>query len=411
MNFDPQIALNYAASISRPRRVGSGTDEEVAAEIEARLRGLGYEVERQPFTFSTAPQVFLTLVVLIAIVLLAIVLLAHGRISIVADVAALTLTLLVLSFMPLNRRVQLAALEQNGRGLKWGRRCATANLIAQPSLRAQFAKQSPPEPGIASSLDNAPRKDAVPHLYLVAHYDSKSQRMPLTIRITLFMLAISAGVILAVLTLLDVSTAFYLPIGLLTLAAAVPLLFLDAGNHSPGAIDNASSVGLVLHLAEMLAQRSDWQVKLHLTILLPSAEEMTLMGSVAYVTAHAAMLHGQDQNGGLYVLNFDGIGVDGDLYYVGRSHRSQNDDKIGLLARVENACAELDLPLRRFGFVGALFDHVPFAQHGFDAISLIAVGPASRSVHTPADSIDKLHVRGFDQAGRVALRVIETLIG
>jgi len=109
-------------------------------------------------------------------------------------------------------------------------------------------------------------------------------------------------------------------------------------------------------------------------------------------------------------LNFDGVGVDGDLYYVGRSHRSGNSDRISLLARVQTACAELDLPLKRFGFVGALFDHIPFAQRGCDAISLITVGRASGSVHTPADSIDKLHVRGFDQAGRVALNVIEKMI-
>jgi Zn-dependent M28 family amino/carboxypeptidase len=170
-------------------------------------------------------------------------------------------------------------------------------------------------------------------------------------------------------------------------------------------------VGLVLHLAEVLAQRNDWQDKLHLTILIPSAEEMTLMGSVAYVTAQEKMLREQDQNGGLYVLNFDGIGVDGDLYYVGRSHRSSNSARISLLARLHSACAELDLPLKRFSFVGALFDHIPFAQHGFDAISLIAVGRASRSVHTPADSIDKLHVRGFDQAGRVTRHVIAQIIG
>jgi hypothetical protein len=80
------------------------------------------------------------------------------------------------------------------------------------------------------------------------------------------------------------------------------------------------------------------------------------------------------------------------------------------LAHVQHACAELHLPLKRFGFIGALFDHIPFAQRGFDALSLVAVGRASRSVHTPADAIDQLHVRGFDQAGRVALRVIEDLI-
>jgi len=250
----------------------------------------------------------------------------------------------------------------------------------------------------------------LPHLYLVAHYDSKSQRMPLAARIALFMLAISAGLILVALTLLKVSTVFYLPIGLLALAAAVPLLFLDAGNNSPGAIDNASSVGLVLHLAEVLAQRADWQDKLHLTILIPSAEELTLMGSVAYVTAHEELLQNRDRLGRLYLLNFDGVGIDGDLYTVGRSRSAPTSDRISLLRRVQNACAELDLPLKRFGFVGALFDHIPFAQRGFDAISLIAIGRASRSVHTPADAIDRLHVRGFDQAGRVALHVIGQLI-
>ena len=138
---------------------------------------------------------------------------------------------------------------------------------------------------------------------------------------------------------------------------------------------------------------------------------MTLMGSVAYVTAHEAQLREQAQHGGLYVLNFDGVGVDGDLYYVGGSRQRQNGDRINLLTHVQAACVDLHLPLKRFGFIGALFDHIPFAQRGFDALSLITVGRASRSVHTPADAVDQLHERGFDQAGRVALNVIERLIG
>jgi Ca2+/Na+ antiporter len=402
MNFDPQIALNYAASISRPRRVGTGTDEEVAAEITEKLRGWGYEIERQPFTFSTAPNVFLTLVVLAAILLVLFMLLAYERLSIVSDIAALALLLLVVLFMPLNRQVQSAALERNGRGLKWGRRYTTANLIASRNRVSTVQN-------LASPTGRTPVSN-LPHLYLIAHYDSKSQHLPLAVRIALFMLAIIAGLILVALTLLDVSTVFYLPIGFFALAVACPLLFLDVGNNSPGAIDNASSVGLVLHLAEVLAQRTDWQDRLCLTILIPSAEEMTLMGSVAYVTTHEEMLHEQDQSGGLYVLNFDGVGIDGELYYVGHSHQSHNSDRPNLLTHAQNACADLGLPLKRFSFIGALFDHIPFAQRGLDAISLIAVGQASRSVHTPADSIDKLHVRGFDQAGRAALRVIEQII-
>jgi hypothetical protein len=386
--FDPRVALQYAAALSHPRKVGSGEDDRVAQEIDERLRDWGYRVERQPFTFSTASEVFLKLFILTSMLLVVALLLSHDR------VVAIVLVVFIVLFTPLQRIVQARALEQKGRGLKWGMRYSTANLVAtHPSTSLRAAQN-------ASS-----------HLYLVAHYDSKSQRMPLVVRITLFMLAIIAGLILVVLTLFDVTTALYLPIGLLALAAVLPLLFLDVGNASPGAIDNASSVGLVLHLAELLAQRTDWQDKLQITVLLPSAEEMTLMGSVAYVTAHETQLREQAQHGGLYVLNFDGVGVDGDLYYVGSSRQRQNSDRINLLTYAQAACAELNLPLKRFGFVGALFDHIPFAQRGFDALSLITVGRASRSVHTPADAVDQLHERGFDQAGRVALNVIESLIG
>jgi hypothetical protein len=388
MTFDPHVALQYAAAISRPRKVGSGEDERVAQEIEERLRGWGWRVERQLFTFSTTSEVFLKLFVLACMLLVIALLIWHERLL------AVLLVLLIALFMPLQRVVQAHALEQNGRGLKWGKCYTTANLIAMhPSTSLRAAQ------------------DASSHLYLIAHYDSKSQRMPLVVRMTLFMLAIIAGLILVVLTLFDISTALYLPIGLLALAAALPLLFLDVGNTSPGAIDNASSVGLVLHLAEILAQRTDWQDRLRITILIPSAEEMTLMGSVAYVAAHEALLREQAQHGGLHALNFDGVGVAGALNYVGGSHQRQNGDSINLLAYVQNACVELNLPLKRFGFIGALFDHIPFAQQGFDALSLITVGRASRSVHTPADAVDQLHERGFDQAGQVALRVIERMMG
>ena len=397
MTFDPQIALNYAASLARPRRVGSGEDERVALDIEARLRDWGWQVERQPFTFSTASEVFLKLYIFVSVLLVAALLVWHAR------VLAVLVVLFIVLFMPLNRLVQARALEQNARGLKWGRRYTTANLIATRNRVSTIQSSSP-------TAERNPVSTR-PHLYLVAHYDSKSQRMPLVVRMTLFMVAIIAGMILVALTLVDVSAAFYLPIGLLALASAIPLLFLDVGNTSPGAIDNASSVGLVLHLAGILAQRTDWQDKLQITLLIPSAEEMTLMGSVAYVMAHAALLRAQAERSGLHVLNFDGVGVDGDLYFVGGSRQGQKGDRINLVTCVRDACAELNLPLKRFGFIGALFDHIPFAQRGFDAISLITVGRASRSVHTPQDAIDRLHVRGFDQAGRVALHVIERLIG
>jgi hypothetical protein len=119
-------------------------------------------------------------------------------------------------------------------------------------------------------------------------------------------------------------------------------------------------------------------------------------------------LHHQAESGGLYILNLDGPGVDGKLYMVGEEN-SRLAFYASLAGLVRAACSELQIPLGKFSLPGAMFDHTPFARCGFDAVSLMAVGRASWAVHTPGDSADKLHIRGFEQAGRVAWRVIEKL--
>jgi hypothetical protein len=59
--------------------------------------------------------------------------------------------------------------------------------------------------------------------------------------------------------------------------------------------------------------------------------------------------------------------------------------------------------------VGAQFDHLPFADAGLDALSLVSVGRAVWQVHTPGDDIQLLSAEGFRQAGAVALAVLEAL--
>ncbi len=400
MNFNPETALKYAASIARPRRVGCGEDEVVANEIADRLRQFGYRVERQPFEFSTAPNTFLTMIILVDLLLVLAILMLRASMPFAASIAAVLMMLSIVLFSSINRIVQSAAIEMPvpEHPLRRIERRSWRSVLSKRHTTANFIGTRPVE-------DDG----SLPHLYLVAHYDSKSQRMPLAIRIMLFMVAIGASLIVAVLTLFNALTPIANAASIIAMLAGLPLLFLDIGNQSPGAIDNASSVGLVLHLAECLAQRSDLHDKLRITILIPSAEEMTLMGSAAFVKAHTRQLRQQARHG-LFILNFDGIGIDGDLYVAGRSPRRQTHDTVTLLDYMRRACHELRLPLKRFRLVGAMFDHMPFAQHGFDAATLLAVGPASRSVHTRDDSIDKLHVRGFKQAGQVALRMID-LIG
>jgi Peptidase family M28 len=80
-----------------------------------------------------------------------------------------------------------------------------------------------------------------------------------------------------------------------------------------------------------------------------------------------------------------------------------------LAACVRQACRELEIPLGRLPLVGAQFDHLPFADLGLDALSLVTTGPAALSVHTPQDDASKLDADGFRRAGEVALSVLEKL--
>ena len=374
VEFDADIALEYAARWARPRRVGTPEHDRVAAEIETQLSAAGWRVRREAFHFSPVPDRVLKL--LLAAALGCVLIASLWR----AAWAAGLLPLIALAVGPLNRRAQLAALKADWRVGRPGALHRGENLIAA----------WPDHPA-----------DARPHLYLVAHYDSKSQRLPLTARIACFVLAAIGGLLTSALTLLNAAPEAVMPAGALTALAILPLLTLDVGNRSPGAIDNASGVGLVVHLAEVLARRSVLD-RLRVTILIPDAEEWFVMGASAYVRTHFDELRGEAQR--LHMLNFDGIGVRGELHTVG------GDKTIGLLHQLRTAAQGMSLPLKKFRLFGALFDHLPFEQHGFDAMSLITVGAASRSVHTPHDEVSQLDARGFEQAGRLALRVIDQLI-
>ncbi|MBI5563831.1 MAG: M28 family peptidase [Chloroflexi bacterium] len=375
--FEGRKALEYAASIARPRLVGTVEHDKVADELAARLEGWGYRVERQPFEFSTALNALLALALsLNAVCVVVMVVVRQPAVVAIAVVVWVLVGLIgrsvssfaVASAQP-SRREQMA--------YRFGKRCAASNLVA------------------TLSQDDRPRRT----LYLVAHYDSKSQRWPLVLRIALFTLLIPGTLFALGAGLLNQATALTDVFALGAAVASAMLVVLGTGNASPGAIDNASGVGLVLHLAELLAARSDWRERLRVVILLPSAEEVGLMGTTAYVKRHVAQLQREDA----LVLNFDGVGVDGELQRVGAA-----SSKLSQL--IQSAAREKNIPIRRFRFIGALFDHIPFAQQGLDAVSLIAVGRASRSIHTSHDSINQLHVRGFEQAGRVALRVIGQLV-
>jgi hypothetical protein len=400
LTFDPQTALAYARALSFPRRVGSPGEARARAFLVERFSSFGCAVEEQPFECSTGGELAVALLLAAAQVLIILTFWAWGGWPGLAVVPALLLLGLLSQVSRLSRLAAAAGLQPQAgesaappasaleRALRWvgrlGRAARTANVVA---------RHWPPEPANA------------PELILVAHWDSKSQPLPLVARMALVSVAGLSAVVFAVLTLLRLvwpaATSAAALAGLAALLAGVPLLLLylsGSGNASPGALDNASGAGLVLHLAETFCSAPP---PCKLTFLITGAEELGVLGASAYV--RAAQAGGAwAQPSAVHVLNLDGVGSDGPLAYVGPP-----DTPLAHAVRV--ACAHLGLPLRRLPPIGALFDHIPFALAGLDALSLVTTGAAARAVHTPADTADRLSPLGFSTTGSVVQHVVTAL--
>lgn len=382
MEFDPSKAREMARAISRPRLVGSGEDERVAAEIAETLGLFGYKVEREPFQFTRAFDIALAVEILIALLLV----IASFILSYWLVVIGISLLALLVIAQPLNRFLHNHAVAPDPMdgatdsalrtfALGLGRRYRSANIIATP---------------------RGGHKDGLPHLYLMAHSDSKSQLLPLAARMAFIILFLVSVVLFALSALLSSPSIM---LAVVIALAGLPLVFNGIGNKSPGANDNASGTGVVLQLAEVLKSRPELLAKFNLTILITSAEELGTMGSLYHVQKHLAAL----RQSNVKILNFDSIGIEGRLSLAGAKAEQS------LVELAEQAAEQKDIALSKFNLIGALYDHIPFIEQGLEAVTFVTVGGAAWSIHTAADTPDKLYWRGFERAGKVALRMIEMI--
>ncbi len=402
LNFNPETALNYAQKLARPRRVGSGEDKIVAGELAEHLTAFGYQVERQGFQVSSAPGIFITAEILLSQLLIILILALQNSGSGYSILASLALLLVLAGSGPLNKAVQAGSVlpDEGPEPRMWSRICSRLGDIYSTE-------------NILASLPSTSAPPSVPHLYLIAHYDSKSQRISLPIRVLLFALVIPGAFLFSALALLGTAIPALNPItvglgGVVTLCS-LPLLALDFGNRSPGAIDNASGVGTVLQLAESLSINSGQLDRLKPIILFTGAEEFSLMGAQAFVQRHEDELRNQVENGGVHILNIDGTGITGQLYFAGQKISAAQPSGKCLSVFLGEAQDALRIRIKRFSLPGALFDHAPFADRGFDALTLLTVGGSSWAVHTARDTPDKLNNTGFAQIGRVVSDIIEKL--
>jgi hypothetical protein len=244
-----------------------------------------------------------------------------------------------------------------------------------------------------------------PALWLVAHLDSKSQRVSLRGRV---IGAVSAALGLAgLLALLALripgplpvwTTVFVLPalIGGGILSVGAP------GNGSAGAVDNATGIVAALVAAEHLGRRDD------VGVLLTGAEEFGMEGARAWV-AHSSRT-------GAFI-NFDGVDSRG-RYRVqvhspaagaAEAPASARDVARALAAALDDEGHEAIVRPLPFG---TFVDGTVLAQAGMPGVTVSRGDWRTLGVvHTPRDVAARVDVASAVLAGRAAARAAELVLG
>ena len=247
---------------------------------------------------------------------------------------------------------------------------------------------------------------------LSAHYDSKSQVMPVMLRAALFIIGFSSAMLLGLALVItgalslagfDVMgsrAAFY--VSLLPPVCLFLLVFNFTGNRSAGALDNAAGEAVILEAGRVLAERRP--ENLDVIIASFGCEEVGLIGSIQYLLAHGEELAKKP----CYMLNYDiPFSPAGRLYLntafevppVGTSAR------LNELAR--HAASEMGLEMKGIYMpVGAAADHMPWVKHGFEATGFLSAVPC---VHSTRDTVERINREALRRSGEIALRVIARL--
>lgn len=241
---------------------------------------------------------------------------------------------------------------------------------------------------------------ATPRWLFVAHLDSKSQFVPLSLRATSAAAALVVWGVLLFVTLLgspiSQDAMLLATLGVVASLAGIPLVLSGSGNASPGALDNASGVATLIGLAH--AQRGADDV----AFLITDGEELGLAGSRAFVRRSTSALA---------VINVDGVDDDGGFYLLDRfglrRERPPSDPVRALLA-----CAPASdtwVHRRRVPF-GLVLDHMSFAKAGIPALTLMRGTVRSMvRVHRPIDDVAHLRGDGVGSAVRLLSAALEEL--
>lgn len=356
------------ATLSVPRLTGSSGWAETTRHVRTALENLGYDVTDHPFEFSDWPGRFGPALVgiLVSSGLGASWATAHGGEPLIA--------LVMLVSTQIATALLIAASERFLLRFPRGRRKGV-NLLASAGV-------------------------VRPRWIIVAHRDSKSQFVPIALRIAAAGVAgivwtlMLAGMLLELLGMSTMLTS--LPIAACGMVAGVILMACLTGNESAGALDNASGVAALLAVAE--AERAAGDI----AFLVTDAEEFGLAGASA-IAGSLAWIEG--------VINIDGLDDDGPFRVLGRYGTPRRGGAPQIEAALAAAGAEMQEHVRAMAVPrGLLLDHLAFARAGIPSLTVMRGTWLSMArVHRPGDRPDRLTGAGVVVAVELVRRALAQL--
>jgi hypothetical protein len=382
LGFDSEGALKYVEEIAFPRRTGTQGEQKAAQTIVRILGNLGYETSEEDFCILLTPWIWIKGILLISLLFLFGTWFTFEKIPLVAFFAST----LVLPGIVLWEHLWLYL----GR---W--------VVSESSKRGIHSK---------NIVAHFPGRQAGQPLYLVAHYDSKSQFLNLYLRTGLFLLGSVSGssffIWVWIHTLRSWMSGNIFPIPLLiqgcfALAVIINLilLFTRMGNDSEGAVDNASGVGILLEVAKHLIINRPSAI--NPILLFSGAEEMGLLGSLMFGKRHGKEMV---QKEGL-LINIDSVGKEGRMRVCTSGRLGRKWSRQVLKVAHEEGIRLQTLPFHK----GILMDHLPFCQLGVPSVSLTSISREGWHLHTQRDRFSLIQREGLAEMGGLILGLVESL--
>jgi hypothetical protein len=346
--------------IAIPRISGEKGEREVKEKIVKRMKELGFDVVVEDFYFSKFPAEIFQRCVLIFFWALSILTILFFRSSLL--IKFLFYLLIFLSLCFLTRWSEKIEIVYNI--FKKGR---SANILAFPK-------------------GNKEKK-----VLFLAHYDSKSQFLPLPLRIFFFFLFFLSTLII------PSSGGFWKSVLLIQTISLAFLLLNFTSNSSKGAIDNASGVLSLLILAEKIKNEE-------VAFLFTGAEEMGLCGAIEFLKKHQKEL---PEN--VVVINIDGIGNGNSLIITTKFGVPPKRTSKYVYKTLKGIAEKRGLKTKE-GWLpfGAALDHIPFAVKGYESLTLhLSSSKDSFFVHTRLDTPEKVNIERVQEVSNILYQFLK----